>query len=98
MTVQGRVQDRDANLNHVKQFEVETDTGHRYIVTCDGPPVGSPSDWSVTSADDDRPVGHVRLLGAGMPGATDYQYKKAGAFFASGKQFDLSNAVQSLLQ
>jgi hypothetical protein len=28
----------------------------------------------------------------------DYRYEKAGAFFAGGKQFDLWNAVQSLLQ
>jgi hypothetical protein len=38
------------------------------------------------------------LLGAGMPSATNYRYKKAGALFAGGKQFDLWNAVQSLLQ
>ncbi|WP_420369470.1 hypothetical protein [Curtobacterium sp. L1-20] len=98
VTVQGQVQDRDADLVHVRQFDVETDTGHRYVVTCDGPPVGSPSDWSVTSADDGRAIGHVRLLGAGMPGATNYRYKKAGALFSGGKQFNLWNAVQSLLQ
>jgi len=33
-----------------------------------------------------------------MPGATEYRYKKAGALFASGKQFDLWDPVQSLLQ
>ena len=98
VTVQGQAQDRDADLDHVQQFEVETDTGHRYVVTCEGPPVGSPSDWTVTSVDRGRPVGSVRLLGAGMPGATNYRYKKAGALFAGGKQFDLWNAVQSLLQ
>ncbi|QQD76288.1 hypothetical protein I8920_00445 [Curtobacterium sp. YC1] len=98
VTVQGRAQDRDTGLDHVHRFEVETDTGHRYVVTCEGPPVGPPSDWKVTSADDGRLVGSVRLLGAGLPGATNYRYKKAGAFFAGGKQFDLWNAVQSLLQ
>ncbi|WP_146249173.1 MULTISPECIES: hypothetical protein [unclassified Curtobacterium] len=98
VTVQGQTQSRDADLDHVQHFEVETDTGHRYIVICKGPPVGSPSDWSVTSADDGRTVGHVRLLGAGMPGATNYQFKKAGALFAAGKQFDLWNAVQSLMK
>lgn len=98
VTVLGRPQDRDANLDHVQQFEVETDTAHRYIVTCKGPPVGAPSDWTVTSAADGRLVGHGRLLGAGNPGATSYRYKRAGALFAGGKQFDLWNAVQSLLR
>lgn len=98
VTVQGRAQDRDADLDHVQQFEVETDTGNRYVVTCEGPPVGSPSDWKVTSADDGLLVGSVRLLGAGMPGATNYRYKRAGALLAGGKQFDLWNAVQSLLR
>jgi len=97
VTVHGRTQDRDADLDHVQQFEVETDTGHRYVVTCEGPPAGSPSDRKVTLADDGHLVGSVRLLGAGMPGAT-YRYKKAGALLAGGKQFDLWNAVQSLLQ
>jgi hypothetical protein len=98
VTVNGQVQHRDADLDHVQRFEVETDTDHRYVVTCEGPPVGAPSDWTVTDADDGRTVGHVRLLGAGMRGATNYQYKKAGAFLAGGKQFDLWNAVQSLLE
>lgn len=98
VTARGRVRDRDSDLDHLQQFEVETDTGHRYTVTCQGPPVGSPSDWTVTSADDGRPVGDVRLLGAGMPGATNYRYKKTGALFSGGKQLDLWNAVQSLLQ
>lgn len=96
--VQGRAQNRAADLDHLQQFEVETDTGHRYVVKCEGPPVGFPSDWTVTSADNGRPVGHVRLLGAGTPGATNYRYKKAGALFTGGKQFDLWNAVQSLLE
>jgi hypothetical protein len=95
VTVQGRAQDRDADLDHLQQFEVETDTGHRYVVTCEGPPVGSPSDWKVTSADDRHLVGSVRLLGAGMPGATNYRYKRAGALLAGGKQFDLWNAVMA---
>lgn len=98
VTVQGRPQDRDADLDHLPRFDVETDTGHRYVVTCDGPPVGDPSDWTVTSADDGRPIGHVRLQGAGMLGATEYRFKRAGAFFTGGKQFDLWNAVQSLLE
>ncbi|PZF55269.1 hypothetical protein DEJ23_12300 [Curtobacterium sp. MCSS17_008] len=98
VTVHGRTQDRDADLDHVQQFEVETDTGHRYDVTCENPPVESPSDWTVTSADEGHLVGSVRLLGAGMRGATNYRYKKAGALLADGKQFDLWNAVQSLLQ
>jgi len=33
-----------------------------------------------------------------MPSATNYRYKKADALLAGGKQFDLWNAVQSLLQ
>jgi hypothetical protein len=98
VTVQGQPQERDAKLDRVQRFDVETDTGHRYVVTCEGPPVGAPSDWTVTSADDGRPIGRVRLLGAGMPGATNYRYKRAGALFSGGKQFDLWNAVQSLLR
>ncbi|MBF4588725.1 hypothetical protein [Curtobacterium sp. VKM Ac-1395] len=98
VTVRGEQQGRDADLDHVQQFEVETDAGHRYLVVCQGPPVGSPSDWHVSSAEDGRLVGQVRLLGAGMPGATTYRFKKAGALFAGGKQMDLWNAVQSLLK
>ncbi len=98
VTVHGRTQDRDSDLDHVQQFEVETDTGHRYVVTCEGPPFGSPSDWKVTSPGNGHLVGSVRLLGASMPGAANYGYKKAGALLAGGKQFDLWNAVQSLLQ
>jgi hypothetical protein len=75
VTVRGEQQGRDADLDHVQQFEVETDAGHRYLVVCQGP-----------------------LLGAGMPGATTYRFKKAGALFSSGKQMDLWNAVQSLLE
>lgn len=52
----------------------------------------------MSSAEDGRLVGHVRLLGAGMSGATTYRFKKAGALFSSGKQMDLWNAVQSLLE
>lgn len=66
--------------------------------SCQGPPVGTPSDWDVSSAEDGSPVGHVRLLGAGTPGATTYRFRKAGALFAGGKQMDLWNAVQSLLE
>ena len=98
VTIQGEQLGRDADLDHVQQFEVETDAGHRYVVVCQGPPVGSPSDWDVSSAKDGRLVGHVRLLGPGMPGATTYRFKKAGALFAGGKQMDLWNAVQSLLE
>lgn len=50
------------------------------------------------SADDGRPVGHVRLLGSGMRGATTYRFRKAGALLSGGKQFDLWNAVQSLME
>jgi hypothetical protein len=98
VTVDGQQQDRDADLDHHQRFEVETDSGHCYVVTCEGPPVGSPSDWNVTGADDGRPVGHVRRLGAGMPGSTTYRYKQAGAWFSGGQQHDLWNAVQSLLE
>ncbi|WP_181440335.1 hypothetical protein [Curtobacterium sp. MCLR17_042] len=52
----------------------------------------------MTSADDGHLVGSVRFLGTGMPGAINYRHKKAGALLAGGKQFDLWNAVQSLLQ
>jgi hypothetical protein len=98
VTVQGDEQDRDADLDRVQQFDVETDSGHRYVVVRQGPPVASPSDWEVTSSEDGHLVGHVHLLGAGIPGATTYRFKKAGAFFSGGKQMDLWNAVQSLLQ
>jgi len=98
VTVQGEEQDRDADLDRVQQFEVLTDSGHRYLVVLQGPPDGSRSDWDVTSSEDGRLVGHVHLLGAGMPGATTYRFKKAGAIFSGGKQMDLWNAVQSLLQ
>lgn len=98
VTAQGKAQDRDADLDHLQQFDVETDDGHRYTVTCEGPAIGSPSDWTVARADDGRSVGRVHLLGAGTRGATNYRYKKAGALFSGGKQFDLWNAVQSLLE
>ncbi|MGG7308320.1 hypothetical protein ACQXVK_14135 [Curtobacterium sp. AB451] len=98
VTAQGEAHDRDSDLDHLQQFEVETDRGHRYVVECEEPTVGSPSDRTVTRSDNGQPVGHVHLLGAGMPGATNYRYKRAGALFASGQQSDLCNAVQSLLQ
>lgn len=98
VTVDGEVQDRDADLDTVQRFAVETDTGHRYVVSRQGPAVGTADGWEVTSADDGRPVGRVRLLGAGMRGATTYRFRKAGALLSGGKQFDLWNAVQSLME
>jgi hypothetical protein len=50
VTVQGDEQDRDADLDPVQQFEVVTDSGHRYVVVLQAPPVGSRSDWDVTSS------------------------------------------------
>ena len=98
VTIDGQAQDRDADLDHQKQFEVETDSGNRYIVTCEGPPAGLPSDWEITRRDDGRVLGHVRRIDTGWPGSYSYRFKKAGAFFAGGTQMDLWNAVQSLME
>ncbi|PYY39000.1 hypothetical protein DEJ32_10030 [Curtobacterium sp. MCPF17_046] len=98
VTIDGQPQDRDADLDHQKQFEVETDSGIRYIVTCEGPPEGLPSDWEVTRRDDGRVLGHVGRIDTGWPGSYSYRFKKAGAFFAGGTQMDLWNAVQSLME
>ncbi|MCE0459679.1 hypothetical protein [Curtobacterium flaccumfaciens] len=95
--VNGTEVDREFDLNHQEQFLVETDTGNKYRVVCDGPAVGTPSDWDVLGDADSVPVGRVHLLGAGSPGATTYRLKRAKAWFAGGKQMDLWNAVQSLL-
>ncbi|PYY49663.1 hypothetical protein DEI84_08405 [Curtobacterium sp. MCBD17_023] len=97
VTIDGREQDRDAGLDHHQRFEVETDAGHHYVVTREGSPSGSPSEWDVTRADG-SPVGHVH--GSGWAGAGDraYRYKRTGAWFSGGQQHDLWNAVQSLLE
>ena len=97
VTVDGQEQDRAADLARRRRFEVETASGRRYVVRCDGPPIGTPADWDVFRAEHGRLVGRVHLLGAGMPGATTYRYRRAGAWFSGGRQFDLWNAVQSLL-
>jgi hypothetical protein len=95
--VNGVEVDRDFDLNHQKQFLVETDAGNTYRVVCDGPSIGTPSDWDVLREVGAAPVGRVHLLSAGTPGATTYRFKRAGAWFAGGKQMDLWNAVQSLV-
>jgi hypothetical protein len=97
VTVDGHEQGRDADLDHHQRVEVETDAGHHYVVTCDGSPSGSPSDWDVTEANG-SPVGHVRRSGWAEAGNTAYRYKRAGAWFSGGQQHDLWNAVQSLLE
>ncbi len=87
----------DAELDHVPEFAVETDTGNRYSVHCIGPAAGVPTDWEVR-APGGALIGRVSRVAMTSGFSSSYRYKKAGAIFSGGSQGTLRNAVQSLLE
>jgi hypothetical protein len=87
-------------LDDVVSFEVISDDGPRYRIdrVDDGDAIGDgPYQWVVTLVDPpaDRPVGSIGRRGFAHP----YQYvaKRDGAFFATGEEAMLVNAVFQLI-
>jgi hypothetical protein len=94
-TADGEVS-RDADLDELTRFEVQTDAGDHYVVIHTDTTDGKPSDWEVQRSSDSSPVGQIHAAQSlwGPPSA--YRFTKDGATFSGGKQLDLWNAVQSL--
>jgi hypothetical protein len=89
---------RDADLDELTRFEVQTDAGNHYIVIQTDTTNGNSSDWEVQRASDSSPVGQIHATQSLWGSASTYRFTKDGATFSGGKQLDLWNAVQSLTE